>query len=169
MALALDVSQTSMILSAYSHELRSQASRVLTAHPSLLYQWHGDHLVFPAVDEDGFDVTLQPDAHGIIVLTGVGVHEHIDGSPWDAVRDALGLARDLLSPDMRVREQRAGGAGYRWVLERRDTGMWRPQSETGLLFWNYFGRRSEHFYQNTQLPGRLASGSTATPEGRGAR
>jgi hypothetical protein len=26
----------------------------------------------------------------------------------------------------------------------------------GLLFWNYFSRRSEKIYQNHHLPGRLA-------------
>ena len=65
------------------------------------------------------------------------------------------MARDLLSSDMRIREQRAGRHGYRWHAERLEGGKWVVESTTGLLFWNYLGWRSERIYQNTQLPGRL--------------
>lgn len=73
------------------------------------------------------------------------------------VEDALGLVRDLLSPDMRVRELRAGRSAYRWFIEAFDGRTWKVEHMTGLLFWNYFGRRSEHIYQNAVLPGRLAA------------
>lgn len=145
-----------MSLAEYSNELLSQAGRLLAGHPDLRHEWqpNGD-LVFPAVSEQGFEVTLQPDGHGVIVFTGVGFHEHVVGDPRDAVQQALGLARDLLSPDMRIREQQAGGRGYRWTLDRRDASGWTRESTTGSLFWNYFGRRSERVYQNAQLTGRL--------------
>jgi hypothetical protein len=150
-----------MTIDTYLAELRAQASQVLADHPELPHEWRGrGDLAFPAVDADGFDVILQPDARGIIVLTGTGLHEHIEAIPAEAVQDAMGLARDLLSVDMRIRERRAGGRGYHWTLERRAGDGWRMESRTGLLVWNYLARRSEHVYQNQQLPGRLVG----TPE-----
>ena len=137
-------------------ELRTQANRVLEAHPELQHRWDaGGELTFPALSESGFDVVLQPDRQGIIVSTSVGFHEHCEGPLPPAVTAALGLARDLLSPDMRVREQRAGGRPYRWHLERRVAGGWAPESQTGLLLWNYLGRRTERIYENAHLPARL--------------
>jgi len=91
------------------------------------------------------------------VYTEVGFHAHFEGTPDETVQQALGLTRDLLSADMRIREQLASGRGYRWTLDRRDTSGWTRESTTGAFFWNYFGRRTERVYQNTQLPGRLVN------------
>jgi hypothetical protein len=141
----------------YFDELRTQATPILARLPALRYEWRSKgELVFPAKGPQGFEVILQPEASAIIVLTNVGLRLHREGSPLEAVTDALGVARDLLSSDMRIRERRAGTGGYRWILERLDSDGWRRESETGLLFWNYFGRRSEFIYQNHQLPGRLS-------------
>lgn len=149
------VSQT-MTLATYRHELRTQADLILVNNPALGHSWQTNgELVFPPKGPDGFEVRLKPDSHGVIVLTDVGFHEHFEGSPEQAVESALGLVRDLLSPDMRVREQRANGSGYRWILERRDGQDWKSESRTGLLLWNYLGRRGERIYQNRHLPGRL--------------
>jgi hypothetical protein len=153
-----------MTIEAYSDELRRQANRLLASYPELHHEWEGDELVFPSAHSDGYDVTLQPDAHGIILFTSLGAHEHLEGPPLEAVQEALGLARDLLSPDMRVRELTAAGRGYRWVLERRDPDGWKTESQTGLLLWNYFGPRGERIYHNRQLPGRLAEGANRSGE-----
>lgn len=91
-----------------------------------------------------------------LALRAGGFHTHFDDSD-DAgalVRDAFGLVRDLLSPAMRLREWRAGNVPYRWVLEVQVADGWRSEQTMGLLFWNYFGRRSERVYQNRQLPAR---------------
>lgn len=140
----------------YTTELRVQGDRIATQYPEVACRWQGDELVFPKTTEDGFEISLQPDSRGVIVLTDVGLHVHVDGAPADAVQDALGLVRDLLTPDMRIVELRAGGGGYRWRMERLESGRWLVEARTGLLFWNYFGRRSERTYQNRRLPGRLA-------------
>lgn len=105
------------------------------------------------------EVEAHPD--GLMLFArGVHVHfdEHHDPRLHDAeelVDEALGLARDLLSPAMRIRELCAGGKPYRWVMEYSDGAGWRGEQETGLLVWNYLGRRSERVYQNHALPGRL--------------
>jgi hypothetical protein len=158
-----------MSIETYSAELRAQASRVLEAHPGLTYAWDElGALRFAACADDGFEVTLAPEGAGIIVFTSVGFHEHCEGETTEAVQSALGLARDLLSPDMRIREQRAGGRPYRWRLERRHASGWTVESKCGLLFWNYLGRRSQCTYQNHHLPGRLVpGGGVSVKEGDG--
>jgi hypothetical protein len=143
-------------VSAYVDELRTQSARVFAANPGVSYLWRDDALVFPSSTADGFEIAIQPEAGGVVVFTDVGLHVHLDGTPDQAVEDAFGLARDLLSPDMRIRELCASGRGYRWVLERRDSTGWHCEGRTGLFLWNYFGRRSERVYQNQHLPGRLA-------------
>ncbi len=141
---------------AYAEEFRARASAILSTHPEVHHAWRQDGtLVFPASSPAGFEVTLQPEDGEVSVFTSCGFHEHFEGEPLQAATDALALTRDLLSPDMRVRELRAGGGAYRWVLERRTSGGWTAEASTGLFFWNWFGRRSERVYQNTQLPGRL--------------
>ena len=154
----------------YATELRTQAARVLEAHQTLPHRWQAhDELCFPSIAEQGFDVIVRPERGGIAVLTNVGFHERFDGAPANAVEDALGFTRDLLSPDMRVREQRSGTRPYRWLVERRDSDHWCVEAETGLLFWNYLGRRSERVYQNCQLSGRLEQrGSITSDHGHGA-
>ena len=74
---------------------------------------------------------------------------------------ALGLARDLLSPAMRIRELRTGNKPYRWVMECYDSTGWRGEQETEFLDPNHLGRNhlgraSERVYPNRALPGRLA-------------
>jgi hypothetical protein len=160
-----EVSEWQQRLAAYTGELRVQATSILAEHPEVVHQWSEDWLVFPPASPDGFEVSIDPEPHGVIVFTGVGVHVHVDGSPEEAVRDAIGLVRDLLSSDMRVRELRSGGQGYRWILERREASGWIGEAQTSLLFWNYFGQRSERIYQNSQLPGRLGGvPGAAVPE-----
>jgi hypothetical protein len=147
-----------MNIQRYATELRTQASQVLEAFPDLTCTWHDGALRIAASGGDGFEVELQPDSAGIIAFTGVGFHEHCESPASEAVQNALGMARDFLSPDMRIRELLSAARAYRWHLERRVEGGWATESQSGLLLWNYFGRRSERVYQNRHLPGRLIHG-----------
>ena len=116
-------------------------------------------LLIPKANEDGFDVVVEVSQHGIVVF-GEGAHQHFDtaeSTHQDKVAAALGLVRDLLSQHMRIRELRAGKSAYRWLMESLHDNGWQTACSTVLLCWNYFGKRSERFLQNTTLPGRLAS------------
>lgn len=142
--------------------LRRQAEEVLAAHPGLQHEWVDQGAIvtlkFSPVDRTGFEVAVQAGAGYLHVLMGRN-HDSFDVGECgadEAVSCALALVRDLLSPDMRLREIRSSGAPYKWFVEARASEGWRCESETGLLFFNYFGRRSEHIFQNRQLPGRLA-------------
>jgi hypothetical protein len=139
---------------------RRAVETVLSKHPDLPHELSADgaRLRFPRRDESGFDVEVLVDEQGVVVHA-LGAHEHFAAGATPAAEicgRALGLVRDLLSPDMRIRETRAGAKPVRWTVESRAGQVWRPEGTTGLLFFNYFGRRSERVYQNHQLPGRMS-------------
>ena len=87
-------------------------------------------LRFPRVDDFGFDVEVCSRS----VLPSWGA------TCW--------------SRDMRIREIRSRGKPFRWFVESRNGPAWQVEAETGLLVFNYLGKRSERVYQNRQLPGR---------------
>jgi hypothetical protein len=142
-----------------------RAEEVLEDHPGLGHVESDDEqesvtLTFPRQTEGGFDVIVEATPKEIILFAN-GAHVQFDRpydeeNPETQVEKALGLARDLLSPAMRIRERCAGGKPYRWYIEYLDYMQWHAEHETGLLFWNYFGRRSEHIYRNYTLPNRIS-------------
>lgn len=140
------------------------AKETLATTPEVKHSWSidadEDHcmLNISASSDAGFSITIEVFPEEITVFMGVP-HEHFSpegASPEELVRSILGLLRDLLSPAMRVREQRAGGSPFRWYVEmHQEDGTWQTETTTSLLFWNYFGRRSERIYQNDVLPSRV--------------
>jgi len=72
------------------------------------------------------------------------------------VEELFGLLRDMLSSDMRIRELCANSSPYRGILETYDGTRWSTEHEMGLIFWNYFGKRSFRTYSNSILPGRMS-------------
>jgi len=139
-------------------EFRRRAEEALAGHPDLRHEWTPDMsgVRFPRVDDFGFDVEVSVGDREIVVHA-LGAHEHFEvgnGTPSEVCASVLGLVRDLLSPDMRIREIRSRGKPFRWFVESRNGPAWQVEAETGLLFFNYFGRRTERVCQNRQLPGR---------------
>ena len=142
-------------------EFVKQAKEILSAHPQIKHEWSidadEDHCIldFPKSNPDGFDITVEVYPDQIIVF-GQGFHEHFDQDNNSIkIESSLGLVRDLLCPDMRIKEYLAGGSPYRWDAELLQNGKWLREHTTGLVFWNYFGRRSQKYYQNKVLEGRL--------------
>lgn len=139
--------------------LRKQGEAAIQMTPELRHEWRsgGDALVLriPKIAPDGFDVELEANAGGLELRCG-DMHTPLacGSDPDEAMRDVLGLLRDLLSPGMRLREQWAGGRAYRWSLEVLGNGGWQREYEMALLVWNFLGRRSERIYQNRHLPVR---------------
>ena len=152
-----------------SRDLRTLLSRraeeILEDHPGLGHVESDDEqesvtLTFPRQTEGGFDVIVEATPEEIILFAH-GAHVQFDRpydeeNPETQVEEALRLARDLLSPAMRIRERCAVGKPYRWYIEYLDDMQSHAEHETGLLFWNYFGRRSEHIYRNYTLPNRIS-------------
>ncbi|HET9300226.1 MAG TPA: hypothetical protein VFO11_09780 [Candidatus Polarisedimenticolaceae bacterium] len=100
-------------------------------------------------------MSLAVSEHEILLATDRGWHLQQPDPSEQEIAHYLGLVRDMLSTACRLRERRAGGRPYRWELESLVDGAWRQDGTTGLLLWNYLGRRSEHIYQNDTLPARF--------------
>jgi hypothetical protein len=139
---------------------RKRFQEGVKSYPALPYRWAdlngGAEVVFPKLCPTGFDVIVNISNEEIMVSTELGAHDQfqIGRDPSEAVESALGMTRALLSADTRVREFRAGGRPYRWVIEYNEGGVWRKGAITGLVFWRYFSKRAQHTYQNETLPRR---------------
>ena len=140
------------------------AKDALSQHPQIKHSWSINDelkdqckLEIPKQNDKGFDILVNVSLHEIRVFAkGIDfVHFSIVDNFEEAVIDLLGLIRDLLSPHMRIRELRAGNSAYRWYMESFRNRKWIVEQTTGLLFWNFFGKRSEKIYQNSTLEGRL--------------
>ena len=57
----------------------------------------------------------------------------------------------MLSENMQIKVMLSNISSYRWILQFKEEGEWEDESTTGLLFWNYLGRRSMKFYKNQHL------------------
>jgi hypothetical protein len=157
-------------------EFVARAKEALSLHPDLSHSWSidadDDHCIleFPATSLDGFAVVVEVFPE-MITVSACGYHQHLDvaDDALGIVGQALGLARDLLSPSMRIRERRAGGTPYRWICEGKKSAEWRTEGSTSLMFWNYFGRRSERLYQNHALPEREEEANQPPQRNAGSR
>jgi hypothetical protein len=83
-----------------------------------------------------------------IVVFFEGWHRHF--SPADenelveeVCKSALGLMEAGISGQCKLIVKKASGKGYRWSLYFLNEGKWEFYSIVGLLFYNYFGRRSK--------------------------
>jgi hypothetical protein len=140
----------------------STAKVILAEHPEVKHSWSidddEDHCILdiPKQSEHGFDITVEVYPHEIAVSTD-GPHVHFDDVKHigAAVQEALGLVRDLLSPTMRVVKYQSNGQPYKWCLESLRDGKWYREDTMGILFYNFFGRRSTIICQNHVLPGRI--------------
>jgi len=140
---------------------RERLTSALETHPGLPRTVRDDgrsiEVEFPKQVASGFDVSLDVSDAEMRLETDRGWHEYWADPTAQDVEHVLGLVRDMLSTACRLRERRAGRRAYRWDLESFVDGHWRQDGTTGLLFWNYFGRRSEQVYQNDTLPARALS------------
>ena len=101
-------------------------------------------LRFPRVDDFGFDVEVCVGDREIVVQA-LGAHEHFEvgnGTPRRSVLPSWGSCATCWSRDMRIREIRSRGKPFRWFVESRNGPAWQVEAETGLLVFNYLGKRS---------------------------
>ena len=138
-----------------------KAKEMLSHYPQIKHNWTIDEeknnctLVLPNESENGFAIMVEIINNEITIFAGNGhinyeVYKNVD----EEVGRLLGLVRDLLSPGMRIKELLAGGKPYKWIFEFFHEGKWLKEAWMGLIFWNYFGKRSEKIYQNNTLPAR---------------
>ena len=94
----------------------------------------------------------------VYVSTDCGYHDHVyledDEDLASYLNSLLGRVRDMLSSNMRILEVCNGGKARRWELQALRNGAWVTESSTGLLAWNFFGKRTHRAYSNDTLPPR---------------
>lgn len=142
--------------------LQQYGQSVLASYPEIVHQWSdrpdGCELNIPISCPTGFDIRLlvSPDT---VTLDWGRWHTpfELDTEIETFVEHLFGLIRDMLGPEMRVRELWAWPFPYRGFLESFDGTQWSVVQETGLVIWNYLGKRSVRIYFNSVLPGRLPS------------
>jgi hypothetical protein len=141
---------------------RHYGTAVFSDYPQITHAWSAEkrgrcRLSLPANSPVGFDIEFIVDPDEVTLCWG-SWHTHFE--PEDGVEalveELFGLLRDMLSPDMRIRELYKWPFAYRGFLESFDGTTWWIEHETGQFFWNYFGRRSVRIYSNSLLPGRLS-------------
>ena len=114
----------------------------LRKYPQLRYeQTPGSITVFPE-SPDGFPVSFHEDGTSFIVGLG-GWHEH-----FDSEAEALDCFAFGLSDRCRLRVTSGGGFEYRWTVQHLVDGDWRDESQTGLLLFPFWRRRTQRFHQN---------------------
>lgn len=124
---------------------------LLAEHAEIAHHWStaadGLCLSIPRASADGFDVRCDVESDAVTLYWG---NWHARFEPTEGadrlVEELFGLIRDMLSPDMRIRELRAAGSPYRGYLESFDGTRWSAEHAMGLMFWNYFGKRSVKIY-----------------------
>lgn len=105
---------------------------------------------FPKFDETGFNVQLEVFNYGIYPYA-----EGWHGAPWDVTAwDLDGLKRSLqefihsvLTPAGHLGVYHSNGKAYKHVLHHAFEGSL-VADETGLLFFNWLGRRSRKCFVN---------------------
>ncbi len=143
------------------------AREVLLREAGLRHDWviGGDtsKLVIPKADEAGFTVEAQAETYGLYA-SAEGWHS----GAWEPTSrketleelcsEFLGFVRTLVSSDAELEVRYAGGTPYKWTMTYGVEGGAESES-TGLLFFNYFGRRSTRVLRNQHLPPRYGIGA----------
>ncbi len=138
------------------------ARNVLSQESGLRHEWatspDKSRLVIPRANETGFTVEVQAQTYGLYAFA-----EGWHSSAWELTSrketyenlctQFLGFVRTLLSRDAWLEVRYAGRTPYRWTMTYGVEGGAESES-TGLLFFNYFGRRSARVLQNDHLPAR---------------
>ncbi|MDO9411468.1 MAG: hypothetical protein Q7T81_02685 [Pseudolabrys sp.] len=145
-----------------------QYGELLANNASFSHEWtsrpDGCVLSIPSQSKDGFDVRVDVGIDEATVFWGNGhSHYEVTDNIQTLVEEIFGLLRDLLSTDMRVRHYYAAGTLYWAKLEAFDGTKWSVERSTGLIFWNYFGKRSVTTHSNAVLPGRLSRDPITLP------
>lgn len=114
----------------------------LSVYPNLKYGRVGNRLEIEKVNPSGFPLTFVEESDGFTVYFGQN-HWH-----FDEEGEALDYLAFGLSVKCRVREL-IRGFPYKWIVEQEDHGEWKPMNVMGLLFFQFWRKRTEKVYQNS--------------------
>ncbi|MFB3897695.1 MAG: hypothetical protein ACE14V_15490 [bacterium] len=139
------------------------AKSILEKYPNIQTKWDDNgtkrsRLTIYKQDENGFDIIVEAETYGLYPFAG-GWH----GAPWEIgptdttpeklCEQFMGFIRSLLCTDAMLEVKYASGFSYKWILTY-PTEQGIESEVTGLLFYNYFGKRTNRIFQNQHLPPR---------------
>ncbi|HSR18378.1 MAG TPA: hypothetical protein VLM39_09850 [Ignavibacteriaceae bacterium] len=123
---------------------------------NLKYEWRENNteILFQKISSQGFDIIIRYDENNIYLETDTGYHDYfkVNNNFKEVLIDVMGIIRDLLTRNMRIKEYLSNNRSYKWTLQCFRENKWKDESSTGLIFWNYFGKKSEKIYFNNSLP-----------------
>lgn len=133
-------------------------SSLLSDHPAIEYEWKKNNreIVFKKKTDSGFDITVSYEKQYITLETDRGYHDHFEAFEKfdEIIKYVMGIVRDLLSRDMRIKEILSNGKPRKWQLQSKQNGEWVTEASSGLIFWNYFRKRTEKNFSNNTLEPR---------------
>lgn len=133
-------------------------SDIISDEKDLVYEWNDNksEIIFKKNTDEGFDITVSYATNFIYMFTDRGYHKQFEivDTLGETLNDIMGMVRDLLSKNMRIREYLTNKKPYKWNLEYFEDKQWKIAGSTTLMFWNYFGKKSEQIYSNDILPVR---------------
>ncbi len=142
-------------VSGFDTAFKNAVETVLSHAPHVRHEWVSESTVkFFASSPDGFDVSLVCESYGVYPYAG-----EWHGPPWDSTvweppalrAEVERFLRSVLSPAASLEVHYSNERPYKWRLHQQVTGdAW--FEETGLLFFNWFGKRSTRRFCNTWLP-----------------
>lgn len=142
----------------------SYAKEVLSSIPEINSEWeikdNGDKkkLTIKRINSTGFDVVAECETYGLYPFAGEWhgpAWELFSGSEtyFDLCKQFMGFIRSLLCEDSKLEVRYSSEKPYKWLLTyTTEDGI--ETQETGLMFYNYFGKKSCKVFQNVHLPRR---------------
>lgn len=114
----------------------------LAKYPEVKLKVTDDSIVFLPNTEDGFEVRLvaQPNRY---FVSFDGWHDEFEDE-----NEAIKCFGFGLSEKCRLKVIQRGRMRYRWLLEFKIENEWRPETETGLIFFPFWLRKTERYLQN---------------------
>ncbi|MEZ0226773.1 MAG: hypothetical protein ACAH83_19605 [Alphaproteobacteria bacterium] len=115
----------------------------LKEYPDVTYERQENHLVAHPKAPSGFPVEYFFDGTKHIV-SFLGWHEECDDQQKARACFLFGLSKKC-----RLQVWKRGGCQYKWIMEFQDeSGTWKGDSVTGLLFFPFWLKKEVFFLQN---------------------
>lgn len=130
-------------------------SKCMEIEDNLDYEWNNNNteLTIKKKSEEGFDVIVRFEVESFLIDTDIGWHDEF-GNSEERLDWLMGVIRDLLSKNMRIRVISSNEHPYKWIVELFNNSKWGGFLVKHLMFWKILGKKSEKFYTNDILPPR---------------
>ena len=141
-------------------ELKPLLQTFLLKHPNLKFSEKGNafEIKFEKSCKNGFSIflSLLPKEKILSLSTDCGFHDHFHITAFDSPRAALNQVlsqfEQMMSGQIRIKIISKGGRPVKWIAELNSsssTKNWSEVSSTGLLFFNFFRKKTQQILMNS--------------------